>query len=131
MAFDQDDGLISREVNGGVQPAGWKGGDGRLWFPTIKGVTVVDPTSLSLDPPPPIVLEDVVVDQEKASRQRNLVLKPGTDKLSLSFRRLRLWEGVRSIINTVLMAWMKTGVSPPLTAAPLILTLLPELTPFA
>ena len=85
MAFDQDDGLKSREINGGVQPAGWKSVDGRLWFPTIKGITVVDPAKLYLDSPPPVVLEDVMVDQEKAIRDKPLVLKPGTEKIEFEF----------------------------------------------
>ena len=39
--------LQSNEGNGGVQPAGWQGADGRLWFPTIDGVVAVDPRHTS------------------------------------------------------------------------------------
>jgi hypothetical protein len=35
--------MRSAECNGGFQPAGFKGRDGRLWFPTIAGVATVDP----------------------------------------------------------------------------------------
>ena len=40
------DGVKSNECNGGSQPAGWRGRDGRLWFPTIKGLVVLDPEQL-------------------------------------------------------------------------------------
>ena len=85
LAFDQDDGLKSREINGGVQPAGWKSMDGRLWFPTIKGITVVDPAKLSLNAPPPMVIEEIIVDHEKTSRTEELVLQPGTEKIEFEF----------------------------------------------
>lgn len=44
--YDHADGLRSQEFNGGVQPAGWQGHDGTLWFPTTDGVVAVDPARL-------------------------------------------------------------------------------------
>lgn len=41
--FGVAEGMRSRECNGGIQPAGWRSADGRLWFPTVRGVAVVDP----------------------------------------------------------------------------------------
>jgi len=46
----------AREANGGSQPAGWRTADGRMWFPTIVGVTVADPGDLPLDEESPTVL---------------------------------------------------------------------------
>src|SRR6266699_3370861 len=41
------DGMANPETNGGEnQPAGWKARDGRLWFPTVQGVVVIDPKSV-------------------------------------------------------------------------------------
>src|SRR5207249_508315 len=37
------DGMKSRECNGGGQPAGLIARDGRLWFPTSRGAVVIDP----------------------------------------------------------------------------------------
>ena len=52
------DGMETPESNGGTQPAGWKARDGRLWFPTGKGVVVIDPKLfLAKENPPPLVLE--------------------------------------------------------------------------
>ena len=38
VVYGVGDGMRSAECNGGGQPAGWKGRDGRLWFPTARGV---------------------------------------------------------------------------------------------
>src|SRR4029078_13576924 len=47
------DGLSTLECTGGRQPAGLKTADGRLWFPTMGGVAVVDPRAVRLNTRPP------------------------------------------------------------------------------
>src|SRR6266849_5583916 len=60
------DGMANPETNGGEnQPAGWKARDGRLWFPTVQGVVVIDPKAVPLnEPPPSVVMEQVKADEE-------------------------------------------------------------------
>src|SRR5690606_2878330 len=41
--FDRDDGMPSRQANGGSAPAGWRLADGELWLPTAAGIAVFDP----------------------------------------------------------------------------------------
>ena len=54
-------GLRNREANGGVQPAGIRAQDGRLWFPTQEGAVVVDPaTDPVRESAPPVVVEALV-----------------------------------------------------------------------
>ena len=61
--FTQSDGLETVECASGRQPIAWKARDGRLWFATAKGVSVVDPTRLPFNPiPPPVVLEKLRVE---------------------------------------------------------------------
>lgn len=56
VACGKNDGLLTLECNGGRQPAGWKGRDGRLWFPTAHGAAVIDPSRIELNQqPPPVV----------------------------------------------------------------------------
>jgi signal transduction histidine kinase/ligand-binding sensor domain-containing protein/DNA-binding response OmpR family regulator len=43
VGYGTSDGMKSKECNGGYQPAGWKTRDGRLCFPTMKGVSIIDP----------------------------------------------------------------------------------------
>jgi signal transduction histidine kinase/CheY-like chemotaxis protein/ligand-binding sensor domain-containing protein/AraC-like DNA-binding protein len=60
VAYTERDGLRNREGNGGFQPAGMRGRDGRLWFPTQEGVVSIDPTGVPREPaPPPVVVEQV------------------------------------------------------------------------
>lgn len=47
------DGLASVEVNGGRQPAGMRTADGRLWFPTMGGVAIIDPRAFATRATPP------------------------------------------------------------------------------
>lgn len=59
--YTERDGMRNREANGGVQPSGAKGLDGRLWFPTQDAVVVVDPRDIVSDTvAPPLVIEQVV-----------------------------------------------------------------------
>jgi signal transduction histidine kinase/DNA-binding response OmpR family regulator/streptogramin lyase len=60
--YTERDGMRNREANGGVQPAGARGLDGRLWFPTQDGVVVVDPKTLQNrdSVAPPVIVEQVI-----------------------------------------------------------------------
>jgi ligand-binding sensor domain-containing protein/signal transduction histidine kinase len=63
VGYGLEDGLPSLECQGGFQPSGYKSREGRLWFPTIKGLVVVDPEKVSRNSAPPTVeIEDVIVD---------------------------------------------------------------------
>jgi signal transduction histidine kinase/ligand-binding sensor domain-containing protein len=56
IVIGTQDGLLSLEANGGRQPAGWKTPDGRLWFPTMGGVAIVDPSAVLVNTHPPAAL---------------------------------------------------------------------------
>ncbi|MBI4663152.1 MAG: hypothetical protein HY735_30460 [Verrucomicrobia bacterium] len=72
VAYGESDGMVSSETAGGSQPAGCKARDGRLWFPTAKGVVVFDPQSLPENRiPPPVVIEQVIVDDEVVHGDRS------------------------------------------------------------
>ena len=60
LRLDHTDGMPSRECIGGYQPAGWKGKDGLLWFPTGSGVVRVRPNLVEFNKvAPPIYLQTV------------------------------------------------------------------------
>src|SRR6185369_12585675 len=72
VSYGEADGMKSAECNGSFQPAGWRGRDGRLWFPTIKGLVAVEPAVIRVNKEaPPVVLERVVADG------RDMGLAPG------------------------------------------------------
>jgi signal transduction histidine kinase/ligand-binding sensor domain-containing protein len=65
VAYGRSDGLPALECEGGCQPAGCRSRDGRLWFPTIRGLVVVDPADVSTTTvAPPVYIESIVVDSK-------------------------------------------------------------------
>lgn len=63
VSYTTVDGLPSLECSGGSQPSGCKTRDGRLWFPTVRGLAVVDPEHVPVNPiPPPVVIEEVALE---------------------------------------------------------------------
>ncbi len=85
-AYGVDDGMKNKECNGGFQPAGWKTRDGRLLFPTMKGLAVVDPSRLHTNTtPPPVVLERVAVDGTTCDLRKPIRLLPKNGALEFQF----------------------------------------------
>jgi signal transduction histidine kinase len=67
LNFDESDGLLSEETNGQKSyPAACKTRDGRLWFPTTRGVAIIDPAKLSLSEAAPLVVIEAVRANGKA-----------------------------------------------------------------
>jgi ligand-binding sensor domain-containing protein/signal transduction histidine kinase len=59
IVYGAKDGLSSLECNGGPQPSGLKTKDGRLWFPTMGGVAIVNPKAIRTNTaPPPVIIEE-------------------------------------------------------------------------
>lgn len=89
VAYGTAHGMKSAECNGGSQPAGWKSKDGRLWFPTVKGIAVIDPKSIRMNrQPPPVVIEKVVVDTVTYKNQNELALPPGQQRFEFHYTAL-------------------------------------------
>ncbi|HNQ91152.1 MAG TPA: two-component regulator propeller domain-containing protein [Verrucomicrobiota bacterium] len=65
LAFGEADGMLNSQCNGGAnQPAGCKDRAGRIWFPTVRGVAVVDPSTIRRNEvPPTVVIEQVRADE--------------------------------------------------------------------
>lgn len=84
--YGGDDPEKRHEVNGGVQPAGWRSQDGRLWFPTVDGVAIINPQDIHRSAvPPAVVLEQIAVDNEPVNPFAPLNLKPGTEKITFDY----------------------------------------------
>jgi len=67
-SFGREDGLPSARASGGIQPASWKTGDGRICFTSLEGLIVVDPLkTAALDLPVPAVIEEIQVDRRRVS----------------------------------------------------------------
>jgi diguanylate cyclase (GGDEF)-like protein len=87
--FGTADGMESSECNGGNQPAGIRTRNGRLWFATLKGAVVVDPERLSTNAvPPPVQLEEVIVDKRRLEPVRDARIPPGSGALEFHYAGL-------------------------------------------
>jgi ligand-binding sensor domain-containing protein len=65
VAFGKSDGMENVECNGGRWPAGIKARDGKLWFPTMGGVAVIDPATVTTNAqPPPVMIEAARIDNQ-------------------------------------------------------------------
>jgi signal transduction histidine kinase/ligand-binding sensor domain-containing protein len=92
-SYGRYDGLPSLECSGSYQPAAWRANDGRLFFATLKGVVSVQPGHVPINQlPPPVVIEDVLVDglsqaspSEAPAAQRSL-LEMAAGKRQIEFR---------------------------------------------
>ncbi|MDQ2841989.1 MAG: ATP-binding protein [Acidobacteriota bacterium] len=84
-AFGTADGLKSSECNGGFQPAALQSTDGALWFPTVKGLAVVNPGFVKTPKSPSAVLERVTVNGREVSLGQAVTVPPGEGQLEFQF----------------------------------------------
>ncbi len=103
-SFGKSDGLVSLECNSVAKPAGCRSQDGRLWFPTTKGLIVVDPKAVKDGNrlPPPVLIESVLADRRSVtseettispatlafSSSRQLTISPGSGELEIHYTAL-------------------------------------------
>jgi ligand-binding sensor domain-containing protein/GAF domain-containing protein len=88
--FDESDGLRTRATSGGSQPAAWKARDGRLWFATNRGLSVVDPQRLPTLTPPSVRITSVRTDQGSHDPQQPIVLPPGRHRVEVGWSAVAL-----------------------------------------
>jgi len=89
IAYGTADGMPSAECHGGSQPSGLRTPDGRLWFPTLEGVAVVDPAHLGVNTePPPVVIEEALVDREPFDLRGRMSVPPGRPDVEIHYTAL-------------------------------------------
>jgi signal transduction histidine kinase/ligand-binding sensor domain-containing protein len=89
------DGLRSDECAPGYPVAGGgaRTSDGRLWFPTSRGLAVIDPTKASPEQaptPPTLRLLDITVDGQRVDLGQTAKLKPGTNHIQFRYAAIHL-----------------------------------------
>ncbi len=89
LYLDEKDGMESSECVKEGQPSAWKTSDGKLCFPTVKGVAVIEPDSITLnDTPPPVIIEEVLVNNESVTNRVKPVFLPGKNMIEFYFTAL-------------------------------------------
>lgn len=91
--FGKSDGLVSVQCNGVAKPAGWKSRDGRLWFPTIRGIVAVDSRIKMNDNPPPLMIEEVLADRKGQGLTKDQKSQPTGGQRALAFSALKIPPG--------------------------------------
>ncbi len=109
VAYGKSEGLQSLECTGGFSPAGLHARDGALWFSTVKGAVRIDPALMVVSGttnavtrnhlfnvlPPPVVIEEVQVDDDPVLTAvgdgwplPRLDLRPGQKKIEIRYTAL-------------------------------------------
>ena len=87
FSYGVAEGMKATECNGGV-PGACKARDGRLWFPTMRGVVAIDPDSVN--GPPPVVLEEAWAKKVKLAYDSRTSASAGSDTFDFTFTALNL-----------------------------------------
>jgi signal transduction histidine kinase/ligand-binding sensor domain-containing protein len=92
LVYGINDGLPTLECSEGLQPAGCRTADGRLWFPTSKGLVAVNPQNVKKNfLPPPVVIEALRVDDHEVAGATNaapLRIPPGRHRVEFQYTGL-------------------------------------------
>ena len=86
VSYGVAEGMRSSECNGG-NPGVWKTTDGRLWFPTMRGVVAIDPAAGSRLPPP-VVLEEASANKVTLARDGQTSAPAGNNTFDFRFTAL-------------------------------------------
>jgi diguanylate cyclase (GGDEF)-like protein len=84
--YGTGDGLRTRETMQGGTGTATKGPDGRLWFSTMRGLSVVDPArAASAEAALRTMIEQVLVDDKAADIAKPIRVGPGANRLEIQF----------------------------------------------
>ncbi|HMX27297.1 MAG TPA: triple tyrosine motif-containing protein, partial [Blastocatellia bacterium] len=111
FAYGIADGMLSRECNSAC-PAGWKARDGRLWFPTTKGVVAIDPRRRDI-PLSRVAIERVLLNRAPLPADQIVQLRPGQENLEIEYTGIN-WSRPQQIRFKYQLAglsqdWVETG----------------------
>jgi signal transduction histidine kinase/ligand-binding sensor domain-containing protein len=114
VAYGKKDGMLDQECNGGRQPAGCRARDGKFWFPTQKGVVVIDPKSIPINwLPPPVYIEEFSLNRDAISFHNEVLIPPGKDDFEIRFTGLSFTKPEQVIFKYQLIGldkdWVEAG----------------------
>ncbi|KAF0250358.1 MAG: histidine kinase [bacterium] len=106
IIYSKADGMKSAQCNGASQPAGWKTRAGKLWFPTAKGVVMIEPEAIKLNRViPPVVIEQIIVDGQAIEMKNKVSLPSGKEKFEFYYTALSFVAPEKVKIKYKLEGW--------------------------
>jgi signal transduction histidine kinase len=117
--YGLSDGMPTLNCSSGLQAAGCKTADGRLWFSTSRGLVAVNPGNVKTNPlPPPVVVERMLVDEKSVSlssgSSQPLRISPGRHRIEFQYSGLSFIGSERIQFKHRLQNWetdwVKAGV---------------------
>lgn len=105
-AYGKADGLLETECNGGQQPAGIRTRDGKLWFPTQRGVAVIDPATIRTNKfPPPVLIESYSLNGTVAAPAGVINIAPNIENLEIAYTGLSFVKPDQVHFRYKLIGW--------------------------
>lgn len=120
-AYGRPDGMPTRECTSGSQPGACSTPDGKLWFPTIKGLAFIDPFQLHPNTnPPPVIIQSVLIDGQPQNTNAlrlnwpsEITVPAGKEHLEIHYTSLNLAAAERARFRYRLegrdTAWTEVG----------------------
>ena len=92
-------------------PTAYSAKDGRIWFSTIRGLVVLDPSRIQRTvPPPQVLVEDVIVDGEVEPVDEIVSLAPGESNLTFRYTALSFAAPLRINFRYILEGFDKDWI---------------------
>jgi signal transduction histidine kinase/ligand-binding sensor domain-containing protein/CheY-like chemotaxis protein len=86
---ETSEGAPTAAVSSGAQPIVWRAKDGRFLFATRRGILAIDPERLPQNVlPPPVHIEQVVIDRQPAARALTLEVPAGSRDIEIEYTAL-------------------------------------------
>jgi diguanylate cyclase (GGDEF)-like protein len=86
IVYGSADGMRSPECDFAATPSAWKSRDGRIWFATSDGLSMIDPNHIPTSARQPTVrIESVLFDQKPVSLRSEARLGPNSARLEFQF----------------------------------------------
>ena len=128
LVYGKAEGMTTLAGSGGFTPSGFHTPDGHLWFPTARGLAVVNPSSVRPNHmPPPVVIEEIMVNGMPAeiipqsadhlspgnAPDRGIVVAPGQRPVVIKFTGLSFTSPARVLFKYRLegfdSTWTESG----------------------
>ncbi len=86
VAFGKPEGIKVTESSGPAQPAGCIDRRGRIWFPTIRGLSMFDPERQRINRvEPPVIIEKVVINERSMPATGAFSVAPGKGNIEIDY----------------------------------------------